>query len=436
MMSWKGPVDTAYSTDLQEVQVKREAALADIRERMVAGDFREARRLLNELGDRAPESRDLADDRESVQTLVDSATAPADLRELLRELDPAGVLAEHTRASWKGKPEPRDWLAGSDMAGWLAAGRVSLLTGPGGEGKSRLALQLASAVAGDGEASGEARRVLPSDRRGAQADDDQGPVVNQGGRVAVIGWEDETAEVHRRIGWLGVGGLATALHLGDRLSYLDAAGAGLGPLWGPDTDGIVTPNSWTCDWRAVKAWLTKLSRDRAVPLRLVVIDPLAAAFGCNENDRAQVRSFLSRLNAWAGRSGAAVLLVAHPAKGEEGSKAIYAGSTDWRNGVRALWTLKPEKVPGVEQAAGEIDHAPALTLEKASYGKGGIRVWLRLAAKCDERGDTTGLLWRECTAAAALRARLQAPARADRSAGAPPAQDDEPSHGVAGVRLR
>ena len=227
-------------------------------------------------------------------------------------------LAEHIRSSWEGEPERREWLAGSDNAGWIPAGRVSMLTGPGGEGKSRWALQLACAVAGDGSAGSEPRRVLPSDRGGEHADEDQGPVVTKGGRVAVIGWEDETAEAHRRIAWLAAGGLRAAGKLGDRLHYLDAAGAGFGPLWGPGEYGTGSPGGWTAAGHAVLAWLDQLARDREVPLRLVVIDPLAAAFGCKENDRAQVRPFLSHLNAWAARTGAAVLLVAHPAKGEEG----------------------------------------------------------------------------------------------------------------------
>ena len=42
-----------------------------------------------------------------------------------------------------GEPEPRRWLI--DL--WLPAGTVALLTGEGGAGKSRLALQLAAGIA-------------------------------------------------------------------------------------------------------------------------------------------------------------------------------------------------------------------------------------------------------------------------------------------------
>ena len=47
-----------------------------------------------------------------------------------------------SRTEWTGKPPDRQWL----VDGWLPAGRVALLSGQGGEGKSRLALQLALAL--------------------------------------------------------------------------------------------------------------------------------------------------------------------------------------------------------------------------------------------------------------------------------------------------
>ena len=60
-----------------------------------------------------------------------------------------------TRTDWTAEPGPRQWL----VDGWLPAGRVALLSGQGGAGKSRLALQLA---AGPG---GEAAQGLATGRR-------------------------------------------------------------------------------------------------------------------------------------------------------------------------------------------------------------------------------------------------------------------------------
>lgn len=327
------------------------------------------------------------------------------------------TLRDCIRSEWDGKPPPREWLAGSGRDGWLPAGRVAMLTGPGESGKSRLALQLAAAVAGDGGA--EARRVIPSDRAGEDAAEDAGPVIAAAdpGTVALIGWEDQADEAWRRVDWLRAAGVKTAGALANRLHYLDAAAAGIGALWGPeageDADTVAT---WTAAGLDVLAWLESLDG-----LRLVILDPLAAAFGASENNRAAVRPFLARLNARAARLGAAVVIVAHPAKGD-GPQAIYSGSTDWRNGVRALWTLRRERVPGYETPKpgdGKAPpEAPALTLEKASYGGGsGTRVWLRSAGD-PQAGD--GLAWRECSARDALQAEavrrgLATPARTDRT---------------------
>ena len=338
------------------------------------------------------------------------ATATSGIGELGPVIEgeaPEPTRAERIRATaaaidGDGDPPPRrEWLAGNEGAGWLPSGRLAMLTGEGGAGKSRLALQLACAVAGEGGA--EARRVMPSVRRAEDSASDCGPVValEEPGTVAVIGWEDETDEARRRLRWLRDGGLTTAGGNGGRLHYLDAAGAGLGALWGPADGGsghTSTLGAATEDGAAVRAWLEGLAG-----LALVVIDPLAAAYGSNENDRGLVRQFLAHWNGWAAKTGAAVLLVAHPPK----SAATYSGSTDWRNGVRALWTLTNEKAPGFKRAKeGESVEplAPCLTLDKASYGRAGARAWMHLHA-LEARGRTIGLVWRECTAREAATAR-------------------------------
>ena len=76
-------------------------------------------------------------------------------------------------------------------------------------------------------------------------------------------------------------------------------------------------------WRA--------AHEDGAPYALVVIDPIAAAYACSENDRGLVRQFCTAFDKAAEDSGAAVLLVGHPSKsGDEG----YSGNTDWRNAVR------------------------------------------------------------------------------------------------------
>lgn len=320
-------------------------------------------------------------------------------REALAELEPPDpseldrIEAQAATLDTSGEPPPRRaWLAGDDSMGWLPAGRLALLTGEGGAGKSRLALQLAAAVAGGG------REVLPSTRPGDRADEDEGPVIASGEPrpVALIGFEDEADEAARRLRWIEAAGIAAAGGTGGRLRYLDAAA--FGPLWAPPER--YEPGDWTPFGLAALDWLASIEG-----LALAVLDPLAAVYGGNENDRGEVRRFLAKLNAWASETGVAVLTVAHPPK----TGANYSGSTDWRNGVRALWTLTTEAVGGYEKPGdGEAKaRGRCLTLDKASYGRDGARAWLKLHGQTGPDGRTRALAWRECTAREAVNDRAR-----------------------------
>ena len=70
-----------------------------------------------------------------------------------------------------------------------------------------------------------------------------------------------------------------------------------------------------------------------------MLDSVAAIYSANENDRAEVRGFLSALARRAYEGDRSVLLLVHPPK----SGSDYSGSTDWLAGVRALWTLGPRR---------------------------------------------------------------------------------------------
>ena len=96
----------------------------------------------------------------------------------------------------------------------------------------------------------------------------------------------------------------------------------------------------------------------------------AAAFGGNENSRSEVRAFVSALDAWACSARCAVLLISHPSKASEGEAAIYSGSTDWRNSVRALWELRAVPISNSKRSAVRLRN------EKASYGLDGAVLWL------------------------------------------------------------
>ena len=110
---------------------------------------------------------------------------------------------------------------------------------------------------------------------------------------------------------------------------------------------------------------------------LLIVDPLAAAYACNENDRGLVRAFMASWDAWARDTGCTVLLIAHPPK----TDAAYSGSTDWHAAARAVWTLRLYDT-GTGDATGkgggkrEPATAPRLQCLKSSYGLPPEPQWL------------------------------------------------------------
>ena len=306
-------------------------------------------------------------------------------RELLRQAAVPGGERLRIRNDWAtSEPSARAWLC----PGWLPLGRVALLTGPGSVGKSLLALQLAVTVAsGQGVSGGSRTDALPI-MAGAGK---EGPAVDSGhaGPAVVVGWEDEADEVARRLRLLP--GAAAGPRLPSALHYVDLAGRG--PLWAP-REGRHRDTGLTLT--RVGHQLERLLED--VQPRLLVLDPVAAAYAGNENDRAAVRSFLAYLNDLAAGLEVAVLIVAHPPKASE---ERYSGSTDWRNGVRALWTLGVQDVPGWEGSDTERKRPArgyALELDKSNYSRAGTRAWLRFRVDSDPDGSAKRLAWEAVSA--------------------------------------
>ena len=145
----------------------------------------------------------------------------------VRAMRPVVSAAQHAEpvTDWTGDPPRREWL----IDGWLAVGRVHLLTGSGGRGKSRLALQLAAALASDDpealpvpwSTADERRTRLP----GAASVDHPPtlpPTAASGVPVVVASWEDEADEVHRRL----IAQPVPVADLADRLHYVDAGRVG------------------------------------------------------------------------------------------------------------------------------------------------------------------------------------------------------------------
>ena len=325
-----------------------ELAAAEVEARQVEADRAERLALLDP-GDGAP-ARTARGELAAVRVLQDRIGA-----------------AQHAEpvTDWTGTPPDREWM----IDGWLAVGRVHLLTGKSGRGKSRLALQLAAALASNDP---EAWPVpwTPADERHAKDGKSNHPPAlpvpfPPGGLPVVIAsWEDEAAEVHRRIAAQPVD-VAT---LGDRLHYVDAAE--WGPLWAPvGTAHVQTVAELTAAGRRLRRLCER------VGARLLIVDPLAAAYGSDENVRGLVRQYMASWDAWGRDRRCAVLMIAHPPKqsaNARGDDDWWSGSSDWPAAARGAWALRHEKATEANGAGKNAKPAQPertwLECVKASYG--------------------------------------------------------------------
>lgn len=256
-------------------------------------------------------------------------------------LDPPAAVADVFAAA---DPEPVLWRAdgGAEGEALAGVGEVCILSGPGGAGKSSVALGLAHA-AGEGEGdSGEACGLAVR----------RGPVL-------LASYEDSPGRLRGRFGWLGER---------DEWAHVSAALDPL-PLWVGDPEGrraAGLSTYWRPFWRLA----------RSLDPSLVIVDPASVAFaGASPSDGAAVRAFLLALSREAGECGAAVLLVSHDAKaarygGAPGAAAV-SGSAQWIDGARAVLHLGPLAAP---EAAGFPEGFTAgrlLRCIKSNYGRTG-----------------------------------------------------------------
>lgn len=219
------------------------------------------------------------------------------------------------RASqWAGVPvQPVQWL----VPDWIPKGEVTLYTGDGGLGKSLSMQQLQTALA------------LGADWLGL-------PVC---GRAVSMGiyCEDAVNVLHVRqqglnkLFWCEYEDLDRALLIsrkGAESNYLAIY------------DGHSEP-TLTKLYEWVNEMLTKHKPE------LLVLDTLADMFAGNENDRAQVRNFVSVLNGIAMRFNVALVLCGHPSRAGLSTGEGSSGSTAWHNSVRSRLYLTKDEDTGL-----------------------------------------------------------------------------------------
>lgn len=228
---------------------------------------------------------------------------------------------------------PRDEL----VAGVIPMGNVSSLTGDGGTGKSTVMRQLANSVA-----TGTAWFGM---------DVRSGPVI-------YLSAEDDRDELHRSFRNIGVTQNMGRLHL------RSLAGADALLAVPRDRSGVLMPTQLFAELDA------KIAETGAVA---VFIDNAADAFGGNENDRAQVRQFISMLRGLAVRHRCAVVLLSHPSVAGMASGTGSSGSTAWNNSVRSRLYLS--RVIGKDGDEAN-PNARTLTVKKNNYGPVGQQIVL------------------------------------------------------------
>jgi hypothetical protein len=321
------PVAAAYD--------KLKAALADGNDDPAArATLQAALPAADNPGAAAPTGADIA---EALRADHDAAReqARSEIRRLLN-LGPAlaNVLTKHSP-----NPPPVSWL----VKDWMPDATLSVLTGAGGAGKSRIALQIAVAVATGAE------RFIQTESGAAMLNGLNAPQLLAAGPVVFAAWETRLLAWQNRLAAICGQGAERAKRirqLAGQLHYVNMRPEG--GLWGA-AQGAHT--STTGSW--LDGGIALLDYAAAAQARLLIIDPLAAAFVQNENDRALVRAFLSALDQWAEDHNCAVLIISHPPKGD----SAQSGSTDWRNGVQAVWTLETAKVKDGDEK-GKLVPAP------------------------------------------------------------------------------
>ena len=255
--------------------------------------------------------------------------------------DPDGMPKLLEANVWSGQmlrdyePVPREWI----VKHRIPCGEVTLLTGPGGLGKSTLAIQLQVAMAGG----------LPWLGYETQ-------------RVASIGLycEEDKDELARRF-------QAVRRRLGVDWDAFDAF-IRYFPLKGHDVslayvdrfEDVVEAAPLLAE---IDEYLDKWSA------RLAILDSLNRLFPGNENNRVQVTAFLRALEVIATRRQIAILLLAHPSKSALVDGSGYSGSTSWDSMVRARAYLSYQRVENPELLTPQELANPLLKLswKKANY---------------------------------------------------------------------
>lgn len=226
-------------------------------------------------------------------------------------------------------PPPETVIAPRSGSGtFLARGEVAILTGAGGAGKSRLALQICAAAREADQAGGSSQHLETAGLR------------VYGAEPLYLSYEDELERVGPRV--------RNILELkefqegddypageGMRVRYMKSE-----PIYGVKPGGGEFDRPEKLEtWHAMEQWA--LDGETG----LLVIDPVSAAYVANANAISYVRAFMEDLRDFAKYANLAVLLVAHPTKSGRAESApdragFVSGSAAWTDAARGVLAFR------------------------------------------------------------------------------------------------
>lgn len=197
------------------------------------------------------------------------------------------------------QPPERIWL----LSHWLSVG-PTLFAGRGGTGKSLVAQTLATALCLQQNYLDEVTAPLK-----------------------VLAWfcEDDHDELWRRQ-------VAICDYFGAKLSDLEGRLV-IEPRLGCENT-LFAPVYGTPQWTPLRDELRDQMNDYGADV--LIADNTSQLFGCNENDRHSVTSFVNGLCGLVNERPVSQLILSHPAKAKDSE---YSGSTAWENAVRMRWFM-------------------------------------------------------------------------------------------------
>lgn len=253
----------------------------------------------------------------------------------------------------------RQWLLGH----WLLRGEVTAIIGPGGTGKSTVALAMALSLA-------SGRRLLDKALP-------RGPQV-----VWMYNLEDGMEELERQVAaaclFHGVGPDDCAGRL-----FLDT--------------GLVQPLCTATETRdgyelaeGAFAQLTAAIRERNVGA--VIVDPFVSSHAVSENDNGAINALAKRWKRLAQEAGCAVVLVHHVKKlgGREATAEDGRGAVALRDAARIVLALNGMSENEAERlnVATELRRALVrIDIGKANRAPADAATWIRLASQSLDNGE-------------------------------------------------